>query len=220
MAPPRRPSSLNLAQRRRERERIEAENRALVARLQTAKATYDASKFAKDARERERWLASATPMPRPLAASRPVSAEMLASGGGGGSGLGGVLWVGRVGRPDGRRDGGRRRARGGGLKPLKRPARAARAAAPRRRASAESVLSVLDLLSSHMRGASASLGEMRIARDSLMEGIYPVLEHYHVNIVDCGGVKWSSSRAAPRAQALHRRRAAPRSSCSSTAACS
>ena len=59
------PSSLNLSQRRKERERIEVENRALVARLQTCKPTYDRSKDLKDARAREDWLASHA-MPRPL----------------------------------------------------------------------------------------------------------------------------------------------------------
>ena len=104
------PSSLNLAQRRRERERIEAENRALVARLQTAKATYDTSKFAKDARERERWLASHA-MPRSPHAraclrrdARERRRRRLR--------LRRVLWVVGVGRPDG---GGRgRRARRSG----------------------------------------------------------------------------------------------------------
>ena len=70
------PSSLNLSRRRQERERIEVENRALVARLQSCKPTYDKGKFEQDARGRERWLASHA-MPRPLSpiptGSRPGS---------------------------------------------------------------------------------------------------------------------------------------------------
>ena len=78
------PSSLNLSQRRKERERIEVENRALVARLQTCKPTYNKDRDLADARDREQWLASHS-MPRALSptsmsltasatASRPVSA--------------------------------------------------------------------------------------------------------------------------------------------------
>ena len=52
------PTSLNLSQRRQDRERIEVENKALVARLQTCRPTYDRYKFEQEARDRQQWLAS------------------------------------------------------------------------------------------------------------------------------------------------------------------
>jgi len=163
------PTSLNLERRRRERERIEVENRALVARLQTCKPTYDKSKFEADARGRERWLASHA-MPRPLS---PIMRPLTE--GGGGTFSASTSLTSAASAP----------ARAGKLRPL-------RDAKPMRVAAGvdQAVLSVLDLLSSHMRGASSSLMDMRIARDSLMEAIFPVTtaEGYHVETLDAGGV--------------------------------
>ena len=172
------PSSLNLAQRRRERERIEVENRALVARLQTCKPTYDRSRFDKDAREREDWLTSHA-MPRPLS---PVS--LTASG---------TRPVSANDAPALLQSASQPQARGGKLRPIKGGAGSRSGNGTKARVATgvdQAVLSVLDLLATHMRGASSSLGEMRVARDSLMESVCPLDEaQYHVNLVDTGGVR-------------------------------
>ena len=174
------PSSLNLSRRKQERERIEVENRALVARLQTCKPTYDRSKFEADAMGRERWLASHA-APRPLSpippgGSRPVSAIDPASSGSPSVFSAASAPPTMTGRPP-----------AGKLRPL---GRGGKAKAGGGGGVDSAVLSVLDLLSAHMRGASSSLTEMRVARDSLMESIHPVLpEHYDVASLDLGGVK-------------------------------
>ena len=49
-------------------------------------------------------------------------------------------------------------------------------------------MSVLDLLSQHMRGASSSLVEMRMARDSLMEAVCPLGDDTTVETIDANGV--------------------------------
>ena len=166
------PSSLNLELRRKERERIEVENRALVARLQSCRPTYDTAKLEAEADERSRWLSSHT-VPHSLSpilgsSSRPGTGNDYASTSN--------SFVSSQSAPGGR---------GGKLRPVKK------GGAPRTAAGVDpAVLSVLDLLSAHMRGASSSLGEMRIARDSLMESIYPVTSaHYKVETLDAGGVQ-------------------------------
>ncbi len=76
------PTSLSSSRRQQERERIEAENRALVGRLRTCRPTYAAAKFEADAQRRKAWLAEHG-KPRPLAGTapgtmpRPLSAARL-----------------------------------------------------------------------------------------------------------------------------------------------
>lgn len=190
------PSSLNLSQRRKERERIEVENRALVARLQTCKPTYDKAKDLKDAREREDWLQSHS-MPRPLSPVPPLASSSGVYSAGGSSrptsGIDGPVMFGGN-SPSLSMTASAPIPRAGKLKPLARGpgASSGKLAKGGKVASGvdQAVLSVLDLLSTHMRGASSSLGEMRVARDSLMESVYPLSDAlYHVNVIDAGGVK-------------------------------
>ena len=161
------PSSLNLSQRRKERERIEVENRALVARLQTCKPTYDKSKDLKDAKAREDWLSSHA-MPRPLSpvplgSTSGMSSIGAASAGEAMSGGNSPSLAMAASSP---------MPRPGKLKPLSRGGGGKGGGGKGGKVATgvdQAVLSVLDLLSTHMRGASSSLGEMRVARDSLME---------------------------------------------------
>ena len=190
------PTSLNLSLRRNERLRIEVENRALVARLQTCKPTYDNTKLDKDDHKRRSWLASHS-LPRPISptggAGRMAAADTTIRS-----------------TPDGASTG--RKV----LAPIaKRTSTSASAGARPRPGSKKSgvaakssgvdavVLQVLDLLSRHMRGASSSLAEMRLARDSLMEGVHPIPADVHVETVDAGGVS-TEVVTHPRAAALLR----------------
>lgn len=154
------PSTLNLAQRRQDRERIEVENRALVARLQSCRPTYNISKFEQDARERERWLHSHAKEPRTLSPLRPprTAPQPPTSS--------------RVWNNDGAR-------------PLSFPRSGSADGSPRKRNSPQkmqplsgrnlgpqldpSLVKVLDHLANHMKGATGSLNDMREARETLME---------------------------------------------------
>jgi len=189
------PSSLNLQRRRQERERIEVENRALVARLQSCRPTYDRSKFEEDSSKRERWLATHA-MPRPLspllpgqmrpssAQDAPTPAALQSSiermGGSGPIARSPASTLRPLPRTSGGSGGGKGRApmsgKGRGGRPAPSPGVDA------------SVLSVLDLLSRHMRGASSSLADMRVARDSLMEAVHPLGDDVIVEDIDAGGV--------------------------------
>jgi len=178
------PSSLNLARRRQERERIEVENRALVARLQSCKPTYDNTKLDADDSRRQKWLASHS-MPRPPSpiGSRVATAD-ASVGSSGSAPLPGVPG----GSASGRRQlpplGSRGTVSAGG-RPGKGKGKAGGGASSGVDAA---VLSVLDLLSRHMRGASSSLAEMRVARDSLMETVLPLGANVTVSTIDAGGV--------------------------------
>ena len=185
------PSSLNLSRRRAERERIEVENRALVARLQATRSTYDREKLDEDNAKRERWLASHS-MPRPLS---PILPGGRTSGSEQGSTSGGFAMsagslAGSGGAAARRSTGTLRPLRGGNSRAgaASGPSGKARAGKAPPPAVDPAVLNVLDLLSRHMRGASSSLGEMRVARDSLMEAVQPLEKDVTVELVDAGGV--------------------------------
>ena len=85
------PSSLNLSLRRARRVQIEVENKALVARLQTSKPTYDRRRFEVDARDRDLWMQSHSKEPRLLPplldGDRPHSASTSDAVGGGMAGV-------------------------------------------------------------------------------------------------------------------------------------
>lgn len=186
------PTSLNLSLRRNERLRIEVENRALVARLQTCKPTYDITKLDKDDHKRRAWLASHS-LPRPMSPT-------------GGAGRLATADTAIRSTPDGASTGrkvlapiAKRTSTSAGTRPGSK-----KGGAMAKSSGVDAVvLQVLDLLSRHMRGASSSLAEMRLARDSLMEGVHPIPADVRVETVDAGGVA-TEVVTHPRAAALLR----------------
>ena len=68
-----------------------------------------------------------------------------------------------------------------------------------------SLLKVLDLLSSHMKGAAGSLTDMRVARDTLMEGTCPVRDDVALALLRAGDVEYevvAASNVPPDCQTL------------------
>ena len=173
------PSSLNLGLRKLRREQIEVENRALVARLQACRPTYDREQFEAHARSRDQWMHTHGKEPRMLSPilgyGRPQSADEQGES----SSLPGVPP--RMSQSAG--GFGKQPTRGGGGKQKQSLRKQVSPIDP-------SLLKVLDLLSSHMKGAAGSLADMRVARDTLMEGVCPLGDDIALAVVQEGGVEF------------------------------
>ncbi|KAL1518625.1 hypothetical protein AB1Y20_002913 [Prymnesium parvum] len=181
------PTSLNLLQRKHERDRIELENRALVTRLQTCRPTYDHFKFEQEARGRQQWLLSHAKDPRHLSPLRPASArETLATSPVGSTNS---LTPGRASSSNSAPSNARRPNK---IQPLQ-------GRQPGPPPIDPSLLKVLDLLSSHMKGAAGSLMDMRQARETLMEGVCPMGDDVTFALMRAGDVEYEVV-AAPKVQ--------------------
>ena len=176
-------TSLNLRHRQEERERIAAENRALVRRIQMSRPTYDRYKLENDFREREEWMRR-----RAFANARPISAAAAYRAAHGGSRPASAHLAGRIrpmsavagrarpvsaaaARPSGGGGG------GGGGSSGKLPLDPA-------------VEKVLQMLAAQMAGTRGrSLGEVRDARDSMMQSVWSMPQGGAVEFVQEGGVQ-------------------------------
>ena len=176
-------TSLNLRHRQEERERIAAENRALVRRIQMSRPTYDRYKLENDFREREEWMRR-----RAFANARPISAAAAYRAAHGGSRPASAHLAGRIrpmsavagrarpvsaaaARPSGGGGG------GGGGSSGKLPLDPA-------------VEKVLQMLAAQMAGTRGrSLGEVRDARDSMMQSVWSMPQGGAVEFVQEGSVQ-------------------------------
>ena len=199
-----------------EQERIARDNQALVRRLQMCRPTHDRAKLEDDFRVRSRWLHEHANAKRPISANangRPTSANSA------GRPTSATAYgradvpvrrrpqsavVRRPHPPDGAPSAAGVLTGGRPQSAQPRNPRRPRTAGPRTRAVAPvhtpdpDVLKVLDLLTSQMSGAS-TLGQMRVARDSLMQHEDPNLTHLassHISLLDADGVELEVVRAA------------------------
>ena len=153
------PTSLNIGFRQQQQDRIAAENRELVKRLQMSKPTYERSKLHEDWKYRESWLLNQKAANRPIifeerpangSRQRPASAT-----------------VGRR-RPDSASTVSSERAPRRSDRPRTAvPKQPSKPAPP----IEKSVVTVLDLLSSQMKDAT-SLSQVRQKRDVLMDSTF------------------------------------------------
>ena len=174
-------TSLNLRHRQEERERIAAENRALVRRIQMSRPTYDRYKLENDFREREEWMRR-----RAFANARPISAAAAYRAAHGGSRPASAHLAGRI-RP--------MSAVAGRARPVSAAAARPSGGGGGGGSSGKlpldpAVEKVLQMLAAQMAGTRGrSLGEVRDARDSMMQSVWSMPQGGAVEFVQEGGVQ-------------------------------